>query len=121
MHTEIFSFSETTNYRCVLVPGNGNSGETYAGQFTGDACVKKCTDMKKTLKNINGVVMNNRNCWCELGMTGINNNRNLKTCFLREKEKNGESNWYYSLYNRKISQNTVIRCIIADFVIMLHF
>ena len=78
--------------------------------MTGDACVNKCWELKKTNGKINGVVMvkdGRPGCWCELGMTKIKASNTYKTCFFRDKTK-GESDLLILLQNFVIPANTKI-------------
>ena len=59
----------------------------------GKDCVRLCVEEKKKDSRINGVTYsrngnNNKGCWCEVSMTGINKSQTkknkYKTCFLND-------------------------------------
>ena len=74
-------------FKCSLTDGDGEgASETKVStEITGEACIQKCIEHKKTEPSVNGVTVNRDGtggCWCELGMTNIYNDQRFQTCFL---------------------------------------
>jgi len=81
--------------KCTFTPGDGSGGsEVKVGsQAKGKDCLRLCMEEKKEDDRINGVTYsragnNNKGCWCEVQMTGINKSQTkknkYKTCFIND-------------------------------------
>ena len=78
-------------FKCSLTDGDGEgASETKVStEITGEACIQKCIEHKKTEPSVNGVTVNRDGtggCWCEIGMNNIDeNDQSYRTCYLQGK------------------------------------